>query len=54
MSDLVAFGGVLRCETCFRTKAPKHVYMSIGWPVCCGLTMHWWTQRQIDDGEMGR
>ena len=22
------------------------------WPKCCGRTMHWWTQRQIDEGEM--
>lgn len=23
-----------------------------GWPKCCGYTMRWWTQRQIDAGEV--
>lgn len=53
---LEGFGGVLRCETCGRTiemlPGDAGLYTSSGWPRCCGYTMRWWTQRQIDAGEM--
>lgn len=54
--DLRAFGGILRCETCSRMKALGDVgaHLDNGWPKCCGYTMRWWTQRQIDSGEMNR
>lgn len=45
-------GGILRCETCRRTDTPKGEYWRTGWPRCCGYTMSWWTQRQIDAGEV--
>ncbi|HCS2945869.1 TPA: hypothetical protein OQU49_004493 [Shigella flexneri] len=45
-------GGMLRCEACGKTQPPRGEYMSTGWPKCHNLTMHWWTQRQIDAGEM--
>lgn len=45
-------GGILRCETCGITGTPKPRYWRDGWPKCCGYTMRWWTQRQLDAGEM--
>lgn len=54
-SALGHFGGVLRCETCQRTEPlgdPGRRVTGEGWPKCCGYTMRWWTQRQIDNGEM--
>lgn len=55
-ASLGQFGGVLRCETC-RTQVHMSAgragrYTAQGWPKCCGYTMRWWTQRQIDAGEM--
>lgn len=48
------FGGYLRCETCQRCQplgdASEHY--AKGWPRCCGYTMRWWTQRQVDAGEV--
>lgn len=46
-------GGFLRCGTCGARQELGDVaaYLSSGWPTCCGLTMTWWTQRQIDAGE---
>lgn len=49
-------GGFLRCEEC-RAERPLTVpeagsFMEGGWPKCCGYSMRWWTQRQIDAGEM--
>jgi hypothetical protein len=52
---LSGFGGVLRCETCRRIEPlgdPGQRVTSTGWPKCCGYTMRWWTQRQINAGEM--
>lgn len=50
------FGGFLRCETCRRSQTLDSEqagrYMGVGWPQCCGHTMHWWTQRQADAGEV--
>jgi len=50
------FGGYLRCETC-RRQTPVHTedtarYLRYGWPACHGQTMRWWTQTQIDNGEV--
>jgi hypothetical protein len=52
--DLRALGGVLRCETCKNIKALGDIgaKLNSGWPKCCGYTMRWWTQRQIDNHEM--
>lgn len=52
-----AIGGILRCETCGRMKDLGDVGLrvtAVGWPKCHDLTMRWWTQRQIDSGEMNR
>lgn len=54
--SLDGFGGVLRCEVCGEGHAMQTGeagrYTAKGWPKCCGYTMRWWTQRQIDAGEM--
>jgi hypothetical protein len=56
MSDaLGGFGGFLRCESCGKTSPvgdPGRRVTGAGWPKCCGYTMRWWTDRQIDDGEV--
>lgn len=46
------FGGLLRCETCGKQAPVEPAYWHVGWPKHCGQTMRWWTQRQIDAGEM--
>ena len=46
------FGGFLRCERCGARGQVKSRYWSTGWPTCCGYAMRWWTQRQIDAGEV--
>jgi len=55
-TSLGGFGGFLRCEKCYRQKlmAPgaSGGYISRGWPRCCGYTMRWWTQQQIDANEV--
>ncbi|HET6916649.1 MAG TPA: hypothetical protein VFH56_11220 [Acidimicrobiales bacterium] len=55
-ASLGQFGGILRCETCrveVKMSADRAArYTRSGWPKCCGYTMRWWTQRQIDAGEM--
>jgi translation initiation factor 2 beta subunit (eIF-2beta)/eIF-5 len=52
------FGGFVRCETCGSThdlaEGEAGEYMAHGWPECCGMTMRWWTQNQIDNGEVVR
>lgn len=54
--DVAGLGGFLRCETCgHRQELREHQmagYLANGWPKCCGHTMRWWTQRQIDNGEV--
>lgn len=51
--ELSKLGGILRCQSCHRTEPLGDIgsNLSNGWPTCCGHTMHWWTQRQIDAGE---
>lgn len=55
-TSLDQFGGFLRCEVCRRQqdmhKGDAGRYTGHGWPRCCDLTMRWWTQRQIDAGEV--
>lgn len=55
-ADLAGLGGFLRCETCgYRSALDDRdiaAYLSLGWPKCCGYTMRWWTQRQIDANEV--
>jgi hypothetical protein len=54
--DIAGLGGYLRCETCRRVvefyPSARADYLRRGWPKCCGDTMRWWTQRQIDAGEV--
>ena len=52
---LDGFGGYLRCESCGAHEPlgnPGSRVTGGGWPKCCGYTMRWWTQRQIDAGEV--
>lgn len=55
-NDLQPLGGILRCNVCGRMEPLGDVGASLatGWPKCHGYTMTWWTQRQVDNGEMGR
>lgn len=55
-ADLEPFGGILRCTTC-GTKRPLGdvaVKLAHGWPKCCGYTMRWVTQRELDAEGKGR
>jgi hypothetical protein len=55
-TGLDSFGGFLRCEVCGETRdlnsGDAGRYTSQGWPRHCDLTMRWWTQRQIDAGDV--
>lgn len=56
-STLKGFGGYLRCETCghcapLGSRSAIAGSLRSGWPHCCNLTMRWWTQSQIDAGEV--
>lgn len=49
--DIAPFGGILRCNVC-QTEAPLGDIarnLRNGWPECCGYTMTWITQRQLDE-----
>lgn len=50
------FDGFLRCEECGHErqmqKGDAGYYTSKGWPKHCGYSMRWWTQRQVDAGEV--
>ncbi len=52
--ELTGFGGYLRCETCGAVQplGSPGEKVKHGWPKCCGYTMRWWTQRQIDAGDV--
>lgn len=52
-ADLAPFGGILKCRDCQRTQPLGDVAGNLreGWPRCCGHTMRWITQRQLDAGE---
>lgn len=49
-ANLQGFGGLLRCRTCGVEKPLGDVGDKLrhGWPKCCGHTMQWITQRQLD------
>lgn len=51
--ELQGMGGFLRCSECGLRAKVGDVGRRLreGWPKCCGYTMTWWTQRQIDAGE---
>jgi hypothetical protein len=51
-ADLAPLGGILRCRTCHGERPLGDVAGSLrsGWPKCCGQTMTWVTQRQLDEG----
>lgn len=51
-SELQGFGGFLRCRTCGERGDLGVVSNRLvgGWPKCCGYTMEWITQRQINEG----
>lgn len=46
-------GGLLRCRTCGKQRPLGDVSSKLahGWPTCCGHTMEWITQRQLDAGD---
>jgi hypothetical protein len=49
-SELREFGGVLRCLHCGHEEPLGDVahHLAHGWPRCCGYTMRWLTQRELD------
>jgi hypothetical protein len=49
--DLPRFGGILRCTTCSAELPLGDIAFKLarGWPKCCGYTMRWVTQRQLDE-----
>lgn len=55
-ADLDAFEGILRCGVCARRQVMRPGdagrYLRAGWPKCCTYTMTWWTQNQVDRGEV--
>ena len=50
-ADLATAGGILRCGTCGAEQPPGDLAAKLrhGWPKCCGYTMTWVTQRQLDE-----
>lgn len=52
--ELAAMGGFLRCEQCghVRSLDDPAAHTRDGWPRHCGYTMRWWTQRQVNAGEV--
>jgi hypothetical protein len=50
-SALSGFGGILRCTICKRERPLGDIGGKLrhGWPKCCGYTMTWVTQRQLDE-----
>ncbi len=49
--DLKPLGGILRCDKCRKEQDLGNVGHNLkdGWPECCGYTMTWVTQRQLDE-----
>lgn len=47
---LQGFGGLLRCTECGAERPLGNIGQKLasGWPKCCGYTMRWVTQRQLD------
>ena len=51
-ADLEPFGGILRCtDGCGREQSLGNIasHLGGGWPKCCGYTMRWVTQRELDE-----
>lgn len=52
---LAGLGGFLLCEKCGDRRPLRgqsiRDHVQSGWPRCCGYTMRWWTQRQMEAGE---
>ena len=53
-ADLSGFGGILRCTgecSCRQDLSERQIakYLRYGWPKCCGYTMRWVTQRELDE-----
>lgn len=53
-ADLAKMGGVLRCTGgcgCRQNLTEERIarYLRYGWPKCCGYTMRWVTQRELDE-----
>jgi len=50
--ELDSLGGHLECTKCHKTKQLSKnkisYYLSNGWPECCGQTMQWYTQKELD------
>ena len=49
--NLGKLGGVLRCRAC-KTRRPLgdiSLKLRKGWPLCCGQTMEWVTQKKLDE-----
>ena len=55
-NDVGHLGGRLECLVCGRRQNLGDIAHKLrnGWPKCCGYTMRWWTQRQIDSCEAPR
>ena len=51
-TKLQGFGGRLVCRKCDKVKPLGKVADRLlnGWPVCCGETMVWHTNRQVGQG----
>lgn len=52
LGGLAQMGGYVECQNCrlkvgLQPEAIKN-YLQNGWPKCCGQTMQWVTQKQID------
>lgn len=55
-AECSGIGGLLRCTVCLREEPLGDVGARTtggGWPRCCGYTMRWLTQRELD-AEAGR
>jgi hypothetical protein len=57
-ADLFKMGGALRCtkECGSGMKLSEEriaKYLRYGWPKCCGYTMRWVTQRELDEEAAG-
>lgn len=52
--ELKNMGGYLKCEICDKTKSLGNVENKLcnGWDKCCGYTMRWITQKEINQHKM--
>lgn len=48
---LQSFGGYLECTECGHKKPLGNAgnKLANGWPKCCGYTMRWFTQKELDE-----